>query len=214
MKKVIIDLTGQRFGRLTVLRRAENRGRRVYWFCACDCGETREILGQNLRNGRVTSCGCWNREKAALRMKQNKTTHGLSKTRLYKIWIKMRERCEAKDERRFRLYSGRGIRVCSEWSDFLAFKNWAESHGYREDLELDRINNDGNYCPENCRWTTRTVQVRNRRNTAVETINGETKSVAEWSEIFGYPYYIGQSRHRRGIPLDRPYIPKRKKIGA
>lgn len=204
------DLTGKRFGRWTVLKRAENAGGRVRYVCLCDCGERRKVLAQNLTNGRSESCGCSNREKAASRMQKQATTHGESKTRLYSTWKAMRVRCNAKNGRDVKLYSGRGIKVCEEWNKFEPFRDWAMSHGYRDDLEIDRIDNNGNYEPSNCRWATRTEQVRNRQNTYTETINGETKSVAEWCEIFGYPYYIGSSRHQRGIPLDKPYKSKKR----
>lgn len=203
-----MDLLGKRFGRWLVIGRALNRGKRVYWHCRCACGVERDVLEQNLLNGRSRSCGCLSRELAAVRMKRQATKHGGARTRPYRIWHKMIGRCNAKQGREFRNYSGRGIHVCEEWKDFTVFQDWSLKNGYSDDREIDRINNDKGYSPGNCRWATRTQQVRNRRNTAKETINGETKSVAEWCEIFGYPYYIGQSRHQRGIPLNSAYRPK------
>lgn len=204
------DLTGKRFGRWLVLGRASNKSERVYWNCLCDCGTKREVLGQNLTNGRSVSCGCENREKAAERMRSRPNAHRQSQTRLYRAWRHMIWRCEDVHDKNYSSYGGRGITVCPEWKDFLTFKAWADKSGYAENLELDRIDNDKGYCPDNCRWSTRLVQVRNRRTTRFVTIGNETKSVQEWCQIFGYSYGVGRARLYRGIPLDRPYKPTKK----
>lgn len=157
-----IDLTGQRFGRWTVIRYAGyNKG--VQWECVCDCSVRRLVNGQSLRDGRSTSCGCWAREDTAKR--KPATTHGGYHTRLYCIWHGMKQRTSPScSKKQYPLYYGKGIRTCEEWAkSFEAFRDWALAHGYRDDLSIDRINGDGNYEPGNCRWVTMQEQSRHRR---------------------------------------------------
>ena len=139
-------------------------------------------------------------------------THGICADypNLYGVWLSMKSRCENPNRPKFKDYGYRGIEICEEWQDAGNFAKWAFSNGYKQGLQIDRIDNDGNYEPSNCRFVTPKENSRNRRNTKLLTINGETKSVAEWCEIFGYPYYIGNSRHQRGIPLDKPYKSKKR----
>lgn len=180
--KTIRDLVGQRFGRLIVTGRATNTpaGSRMKaaWFCKCDCGKNIIVLSVNITYNNTRSCGCLQRELAA----QKKTTHGLSKTRLYEIWGGMRKRCENTKTRAYKNYGGRGITVCREWLDFTVFYEWAVSNGYKDNLAIERINNNGDYCPENCTWATPKEQARNMRTNRLLTYNGKTLCINEWAE--------------------------------
>lgn len=156
-----IDLVGQRFTRLFV---REDVGRdkhgRVLYLCECDCGNETVVQSGNLRSGHTTSCGCYSRERLI--------THGMTKTRLYRIWRGILSRAgvwKGADERHKIEYRDRGITVCDEWLIFESFRDWALSHGYADDLQIDRIDNDKGYSPENCRWVSRKENMNNRRNT-------------------------------------------------
>lgn len=156
------DLTGQRFGMLTVVERAENsKAGRSRWVCRCDCGNKTVVESGHLRSGDIKSCGCMAKEWNS----QSHTTHNKSDTRLHTIWRGMRSRCTNEHDSRYRYYGARGIKVCNEWDDFESFMLWATTHGYADSLSIDRIDNDGDYKPDNCRWATAKEQVNNRRNT-------------------------------------------------
>ena len=158
MKK--IELKGKRFTRLVVLEFSHiGSNRNAYWICQCDCGKQKTVSSNELRTKGTQSCGCLLREKTIQRNK----THGQSNTRLYKIWKGMKTRCENPNYHAFKNYGGRGIVVCLKWQDPAEFIKWAESHGYQEHLEIERMNNDGNYEPSNGCWITWQAQAKNRR---------------------------------------------------
>lgn len=172
-----INLTGQRFGRWLVLKRAENtKGTRAVWLCRCDCGNTNIVTGKDLRNGKSKSCGCL------------RTKHGGDKTKLYYVWHDMKSRCFNKNSIPFKDYGGRGITVCDEWRDsFESFRDWSMANGYVEGLTIDRIDNDGPYSPENCRWVTQKLQCNNRRGNHIIEFKGESHTISEWSDMKGIP---------------------------
>lgn len=166
------DLTGQRFGRLTVEPVWEIRKGHAYWLCRCDCGGVKIVRGSHLKQGNVSSCGC-----------KDRTTHGETRTRLYHIWNGMRNRCSNKNYPGYPNYGGRGISVCEEWQEYIPFRDWAITNGYQDGLSIDRIDNNGGYSPDNCRWATPREQANNTRKVRLITYNGETHSVCEWSRI-------------------------------
>ena len=199
----LIDLSGQKFGRLLVLERAENHGRQTYWKCRCDCGNIKEINGAKLKNGHTKSCGCLNtKRKVESNIQRNyNNTHGMSDTRIYRIYHKMYLRCYFKVNPAYPNYGGRGITICQEWLGEHGFENFAEwsiKNGYDDNLSIDRKDNDKGYSPDNCRWATAKEQANNTRSTVFLTYKGETKPASEWAEITGIRQDTLTTRKRNG----------------
>ena len=188
-------MIGQRFERLIVTSRAESKFGKRRWNCECDCGNKVVVFSQDLRRGHTKSCGCLARELASMRSAKHQQTG----TRLYKIWHNMKQRCENPNNKSYQNYGARGIFICAEWNDFEPFYRWAISHGYNESLTIERIDNNGPYCPENCEWANLKRQARNKRN--VPLYHG--KSLAEWAEITGLPYERMRGRLRRGLTWEK-----------
>lgn len=177
MKK--IDLVGKRFGKLVVIKPIITENKNRAWECVCDCGNTKVILGCNLTGGKSNSCGCARVDS----MKKIMTTHGGSGTKLYSIFKGMFQRCYNEKNPAYHYYGGKGVKICSEWKDnFSNFREWSLLNGYNETNTIDRINPNGDYCPENCRWVSMQVQQNNKLNSAFLIIDGEKLTVSEWAE--------------------------------
>lgn len=194
LRKEANDITGQTFGRLTVLGldHVTERGR-TYWLCECGCDDRTRLAVRRdgLVSGSVSSCGCLKRENLTNRF----TRHGMSRSRLYKTWVGMRQRCENENNPRYDDYGDRGISI---WEDFEKFRDWSLANGYADDLTIDRKDNDRGYSPENCRWTDRVTQQNNRRVNHCFTYAGETKTLSEWSRCLGVKYSTLWYRIDRG----------------
>jgi hypothetical protein len=182
MKKIEIN---ERFGRLTVLEEVPRESRPSptgrYYLCQCDCGNQKIVRAYNLTSGNSSSCGCLQKEIVANIQKK----HGLKNSRLYVVWQHMRGRCERKTDKAYKWYGGRGITICEEWrNDFQAFYDWAMANGYADNLTIDRIDVNGNYEPNNCRWISNAEQQRNKRDNVRITFEGRTQTISEWAKEF------------------------------
>jgi hypothetical protein len=208
-----IDLTNQKFSRLFVKERGPNKGRRVQWVCLCDCGKTANVDASKLRNGHTQSCGCLHIERSS----EANIKHGQSaypnkgqSTKEYNTWALMLRRCNKKNSRSYDIYGERGIKVCDEWSNF---KNFFRDMGKAPSPKhsLDRIDVNGNYCPENCRWADAKTQRRNQRNPKLIECRGQKKMPIEWSEISGVSNRAIYARIKRGWSVENAiFTPMRK----
>lgn len=191
----LIILDGKRFGKLVVIHRSgtSNSGDPL-WLCKCDCGAVKTIAGPSLRRKLTTSCGCSQKDSLIKRA----TKHGLSNTRIYRVWESMIERCHNPKSSNYKNYGGRGIKVCKRWKKFENF--YADMGEPLYGLQLERRNNSNGYSPANCCWASRKEQNRNKRTNRFITVNGETKTVREWSEITGLPETTLGWRARKGWP--------------
>lgn len=201
-----MDLTGQKFGRLTVIEKAEasnNHG--ILWRCKCDCGNVCEVRSNYLRGGQTQSCGCYRSElsaQIAKRMGEANVKHGKcrrgKRDPLFNVWYTMKARCKYPHHISYQNYGARGITVCDEWQEFESFYEWAMANGYKKGLEIDRIDCEGNYEPSNCRFVTRLENSRNKRNTTYLTAHGERRPLVEWAEILNVNMRTIWSRLNRG----------------
>ena len=210
------DLTGKRYGRLTVSELAYHENGIVYWKCICDCGNQKIVRASDLRNGHTSSCGCLlkesRRRNALTRSLENRDlpTDAETYRNLQKIFYGMHRRCSdkyCKPEH----YHDRGISVCEEWKEFDCFLSWALANGYKIGLTIDRIDNNRGYSPDNCRWATSKEQQNNKRDNVYITIDGVTKTMKQWSEYYGLNYGMVRGRRQRGWPQSRWFEPKHSK---
>ena len=181
------DLTGQRFGRLVVLERADNISGLTAWKCKCDCGNEIIAIANNLKRGHTKSCGCFRVDHTT----QAKTVHGFTNKRIYSVWCTIKDRCYDVNNPSYHRYGGRGITMCGEWKNNPeAFIQWAYANGYDDqaaygNCTLDRIDNSRGYSPDNCRWVSEKVQANNRRSNKLIAHNGVTKTLAQWRDELG-----------------------------
>lgn len=216
------DLTGKKFNRLTVIERAgSNKNKQALWLCKCDCGNEVKVISADLKSGHTKSCGCLHIQRIIQYNKQTKSTHNMTNTRLYKIWYTMKQRCYYTKHKSYNNYGAKGIRICQEWiNDFQSFYDWAIKNGYDENAKygkctLDRIDVNGNYEPDNCRWVDMKVQTRNRTNNHLLTYNGETHCISEWAEKLNIPKYAIMNRLRQKWNLQKIFnTPIRKRKGV
>ena len=199
----LIDLTGKRFGRWAVIERAKNKAR-VQWLCRCDCGTIKTVQGQNLINGTSISCGCY-REELPRSAKQIAavTRHSMTDTPTWNSWQGMLKRCYGKYSINYDKYGGRGITVCSRWKE--SFESFLSDMGVRPvGTSIDRIDVNGNYEPENCRWATTSMQNRNTTKNRVIAYKGKDYCLVELAEFLGISTQTVSARLNKGIPLDFP----------
>ena len=175
-----IDLTNQKFNRLTVLERDKSKRNRTMWKCRCDCGNIVYVASYPLKSGGTKSCGCFKSECLGNTMRK----HNLNNTRIYHIWKGIRKRCNNPHDSNFKIYGGRGIKVCDEWNDFMSFYNWSMQNGYKDNLTIDRINVNGNYEPSNCRWVDIKTQLNNTRTNHFITFEGKTLTLTQWANLY------------------------------
>jgi len=190
-----IDLTGQRFGRLVVVSKAENSNSgHARWNCICDCGVEAIVFGCNLRSGCTKSCGCLQREKTS----ETNITHGMTKTPTHITWKSMKQRCTDHKYSCYENYGGRGIAVCGRWNKF---DNFYEDMGKRPNgTSLERIDNNGNYCPENCCWATPKTQNRNTRRNRIIEYDGKSQCLSAWAEELEINYETLRKRLQNHPP--------------
>lgn len=190
-RKVIVT-PGQKFHKLTVILSNIRVGREIYHRCKCDCGTEKTILARNVEKGKSKSCGCLSREKG-----KEHATHGLSGTRIYQTWSRMCRRCDNPKVDRFKNYGGRGIRVCDRWKNFENFyADMGDIPG--PGFSLGRIDNDKDYCPENCRWETAEQQQNNTSRTIWIEYAGIRMSLRQWATKLGVPYSLLMNRYKAG----------------
>lgn len=200
-----LDITGQKFGRLEVIKFAGyTKHKAVTWRCKCECGNEVVVRGDHLRYGRTSSCGCLRAETSAKRGKDN-AKHGMWNTRLYHCWQHMKQRCDGTgNEANRKRYHDRGIRVCDEWyNSFETFMKWSLENGYQDNLTLDRIDNNGNYEPSNCRWANAITQQNNVSTNKYLQYKGKTQTMAEMAREYGIKYSTLQTRLKRGWSIKR-----------
>jgi len=202
LPKRIVNHTGKIYGRWTALSFSGRVGIKIHWLCRCECGVERSVWIANLVSGKSRSCGCLNAESKATANAVRFRTHGMSKTSIYRIWRGMIKRCTDSGIRGYPNYGGRGISVCERWNN--SFENFYADMGERPSGKhsIDRINNDGNYEPENCRWATTQEQTRNTRRTRMVTFAGRTQCLQAWADESGISKQTISLRLRTGWTVE------------
>ncbi|MBQ2263240.1 MAG: hypothetical protein II336_18000 [Loktanella sp.] len=195
---MLLDITGMKFGRLTVVEKAKRpahvKSQMAYWRCVCECGGEAIHTKGNLAKGSVKSCGCLRREVAG-----REPIHGLWEALSYRKWVAMISRCYHPSQQSYPIYGGRGISVCEEWrNDPAAFDAWATANGLSEGLHLDRIDTDGDYSPENCRFVTPKQNANNRRSNRIVMVQGSEMTLAAAAARFGVKASVAAKRIKRG----------------
>ena len=220
--KSVYDLTGQRFGRLTVLKRQGTSHSEIQWLCKCDCGNIYTALSYALRKGITTNCGCVQKEKWEELAKRRKDLlanlpssisaetkqHLLKKSPLYYKWTNLKTRCYNPKYSMYKNYGGKGIKVCDAWmgeNGFINFYNWAMKNGYKKGLTIDRINNEDGYNPKNCRLVDMRTQQNNRTNNRILEYNGKKDTMANWSRKLNLRYGKIQKGLAKGKTLEEIY---------
>ena len=195
----VIDLTGKRFGKLTVIEKhSQDKWGGWNWLCRCDCGNETVVSGGHLRGMKTKSCGCSRKESKNF-------SHKMTGSRIYSIWQAMKSRCYYEKSKTFKYYGGRGIKVCDEWKNsFISFYEWSMKNGYDENAErgqctIDRIDVNGNYEPNNCRWATIKQQANNTRRNHFIEYNGKTQTVSQWANELGVEPDSIFNRLRKGF---------------
>ena len=196
-----INIIGNKFEKLTVKEFSHtDKNKKRCFVCECSCGKQIIVPLNSLRTGNTRSCGCLKNEMWI----EKRTKHGFCGTRIYQTWANMIQRTTNDNNTEFKNYGGRGITVCQEWKDsFDVFYNWAVNNGYRDDLTIDRIDNNKGYYHENCRWITQKEQARNKRSNHIISFNGKKMCIAEWSDLIGVSCGTLHNRIRRGWSIEK-----------
>jgi len=193
-----IPMIGKKYNKLTVIREVDRPGKELFYECLCECGNTKVIRGRDVRRGHTESCGCNFQES----IKKVRTTHGMSFTRPHRAYQNMRKRCDNPNNKSYKDYGGRGITYCDEWKTFEGFWNDMQE-GYVDNLSLDRIDYNGNYCKENCRWVDMKTQANNTRSNRLIAYNGETLTLSETAEKYNIKYGLLLGRLHLGWDIEK-----------
>lgn len=192
-----IDITGERYNKLKVISFYDFKNARARWLCQCDCGKQKIVYSSDLRSHNVKSCGC------LLHKKISKIKSDNSTKRLHYIYYNIKQRCYNEKNPAYKYYGGKGITMCNEWlNDINTFCKWAIEKGYSDNLTIERIDVNGNYEPDNCKWITKTQQGYNKNNSVLYTINNQTKCLSEWCKIYDIDYHVVYKRLKRGNPIE------------
>lgn len=201
-----LELINQKFGRLTVTKKTFSVSGKTHWECLCDCGSQVTVVGSDLKNGNTRSCGC-----LKIDLRKQRVTHGFTGTKIYHVWFKMNQRCDRMSDPAYKNYGGRGILVCDRWnrSNPEGFQNFLDDMGLpAQGMTIERIDNNSNYDPSNCKWATRLEQNRNVRSNVYLTFEGETHILEDWAKILGVSKSTLHSRIKAKWNIERILAPK------